>query len=163
LYDKTKFPIAAANGFGNKNPDLSPDDDRITSKPGALQFFQLAIPAPTPRPNIDFDNAAALRGDKRFEGKARCTQCHAEPLWTDAGWNLHSAAENVAIPDDAEAIWDKEYRDHLVASAAELMKAEFQPTAWQAFWGLTVEGKSGAESSRPSLQSAAQPRPQGIR
>jgi hypothetical protein len=98
LNDKTKFPIAAANGFGNKNPTLSPDDDRITSKLGALQFFQLAMPAPIPRPNIDFDNAAALRGDKLFEGKARCTQCHAEPLWTDAGWNLHSAAE-IGIDD----------------------------------------------------------------
>lgn len=93
LADKDKFPIAAANGFANKNPDLSPDDDRITSKLGALQFFQLAMPSPIPRPNIDFDNAAALRGDALFEGKARCNQCHVEPLWTDAGWNLHSPEE----------------------------------------------------------------------
>jgi hypothetical protein len=98
LNDASKFPIAAANGFGNKNPNLSPDDDKITSKLAALQFFQLAIPAPMPRPNIDFDNAAALRGDKLFEGKARCNQCHMEPLWTDAGWNLHSAAE-IGIDD----------------------------------------------------------------
>ncbi len=93
LNDKSKFPIAAANGFGNKNPNLSPDDDKITSKLAALQFFQLAIPAPIPRPNVDFDNAAALRGDKLFEGKARCNQCHVEPLWTDAGWNLHTPDE----------------------------------------------------------------------
>jgi hypothetical protein len=91
LNDKTKFPIAAANGFGNKNPDLSPDDDQITSKLAALQFFQLAIPAPKPRPGIDFDNAAAVRGDKLFEGKAKCNRCHVEPLWTEPGWNLHSA------------------------------------------------------------------------
>jgi RNA polymerase sigma-70 factor (ECF subfamily) len=25
------------------------------------------------------------------------------------------------------------------------MKTEFQPATWQAFWSLTVEGKSGAE------------------
>jgi RNA polymerase sigma-70 factor (ECF subfamily) len=53
--------------------------------------------------------------------------------------------DDVAVPGDAEALWEKEYRDHLVDRAAELMKAEFQPTTWQAFWGLTVEGKSGAE------------------
>ena len=53
--------------------------------------------------------------------------------------------EDVAVPPDAEALWDKEYRDHLVGRAAEVMKAEFQPTTWQAFWGLAVEGKSGAE------------------
>lgn len=98
LADKDKFPIAAANGFANKNPDLSPDDDRITRKLGALQFFQLAIPSPMPRPNIDFDNAAALRGDALFEGKARCNQCHIEPLWTEAGWNLH-APEEIGIDD----------------------------------------------------------------
>jgi hypothetical protein len=97
LADK-KFPIASANGFANKNPDLGPDDDRITRKLGALQFFQLAIPAPKPRPDIDFDNAATLRGDKLFEGKARCNQCHVEPLWTEPGWNLHTAAE-IGIDD----------------------------------------------------------------
>jgi RNA polymerase sigma-70 factor (ECF subfamily) len=53
--------------------------------------------------------------------------------------------EDVAVPPDAEALWDKEYRDYLVNRVAELMKAEFQPTTWQAFWSLTVEGKSGAE------------------
>ena len=42
LNDASKFPIAAANGFGNvrSNPDL------ITAKLPALQFYQLAIPAP---------------------------------------------------------------------------------------------------------------------
>jgi hypothetical protein len=98
LGDAKKFPIAAANGFGNKNPDLSPDDDQITSKLAALQFYQLAIPAPKPRPGIDFDNDAAVRGDQLFEGKARCNQCHVEPLWTEPGWNLHSADE-IGIDD----------------------------------------------------------------
>lgn len=98
LNDKTKFPIAAANGFGNKNPNLSPDDDRITGKLAALQFFQLAMPSPKPRPNVDFDNTAALRGDALFEGKARCNQCHIEPMWTDSGWNLHTP-EEIGIDD----------------------------------------------------------------
>ncbi len=98
LNDPTKFPIAAAAGFGNKNASLSPKDDRITKKLGALQFYQLAIPAPIPRPNIDFDNAAALRGDTLFVGKARCNQCHVKPLWTEPGRNLHKASE-IGIDD----------------------------------------------------------------
>jgi RNA polymerase sigma-70 factor (ECF subfamily) len=53
--------------------------------------------------------------------------------------------DDVAVSDDAEALWEKEYRDHLVGRAAEVMKAEFQPATWQAFWSLVVEGKSGAE------------------
>jgi RNA polymerase sigma-70 factor (ECF subfamily) len=53
--------------------------------------------------------------------------------------------EDVATPDDAEALWEKEYRDYLVGRAAEVMKTEFQPATWQAFWSLAVEGKPGAE------------------
>jgi RNA polymerase sigma-70 factor (ECF subfamily) len=53
--------------------------------------------------------------------------------------------EDVAVPDDAKELWEKEYSEHLVARAAEVMKVEFQPATWQAFWSLAVEGKSGTE------------------
>jgi hypothetical protein len=96
LKSADKFPIAAKAGFGNVRSDS--DDDKITSKLAALQFFQLAIPSPKPRPDVDFDNAAAARGDKLFEGKAKCNTCHVEPLWTEPGWNLHSPAE-IGIDD----------------------------------------------------------------
>src|SRR5262249_47687806 len=91
LKDASKFPVAAKNGFDNLRVD--PDSDRITKKLGALQFFQLAIPSPKPKPDVDFNTAAAVRGDKLFEGKARCNTCHVEPLWTEPGWNLHLPAE----------------------------------------------------------------------
>lgn len=91
LNNAAQFPIAAAHGFGDL-PHISPDDDRITSKLQALQFYQLAIPAPQP-PAGSFDPAAASRGDELFSGKAKCNNCHVEPLWTDPGWNLHLPAE----------------------------------------------------------------------
>jgi hypothetical protein len=78
LNDATQFPIAAAHGFGDP-PHISPDDDQITSKLQALQFYQLAIPAPQP-PEGSFDQAAADRGDELFSGKAKCNSCHVEPL-----------------------------------------------------------------------------------
>jgi len=109
LNDASQFPIAAANGFGNLNPNLSPDDDRITSKLGALQFYQLAIPAPAP-PDGSFDPTAAARGDVLFSGKAKCNSCHVEPLWTEPGWNLHTAAE-IGIDDfQANRAPDRRYR-----------------------------------------------------
>jgi cytochrome c peroxidase len=37
--------------------------------------------------------AAAERGDELFSGKAKCNDCHVEPLWTEPGWNLHTPAE----------------------------------------------------------------------
>ncbi|PWT87633.1 MAG: hypothetical protein C5B54_12030 [Acidobacteria bacterium] len=91
LDDAQKFPIAASHSFGHIQID--PDSDRITSKLGALQFYQLAIPAPKPKEGVDFDKDAAERGDQIFGGKAKCGTCHVEPLWTEPGWNLHKPSE----------------------------------------------------------------------
>ena len=93
LNDSSRFPIAAANGFADFNKDLSPDDDRVTSKLPALHFYELALPAPKPIPGRDFDPAAAKRGDELFSGKAQCNTCHVDPLWTEPGWNLHTPQE----------------------------------------------------------------------
>ncbi|HKX00088.1 MAG TPA: hypothetical protein VJN43_20270 [Bryobacteraceae bacterium] len=96
LNNAAQFPIAAAHGFGDlklsNGQYISPDDDQITSKLQALQFYQLALPSPQP-PAGSFDAAAASRGDELFSGKAKCNNCHVEPLWTDSGWNLHMPAE----------------------------------------------------------------------
>jgi hypothetical protein len=109
LKDGVRFPIAAANGFDNVNPDLSPDDDRITPKLADLHLYQLAIPAPKP-PEGSFDKDAAERGDALFTGKARCNSCHVEPLWTEPGWNMHTADE-IGIDDfQANRAPDQRYR-----------------------------------------------------
>jgi hypothetical protein len=108
LNDATQFPIAAANGFGDL-PHISPDDDLITSKLQALQFYQLAIAAPQPPPG-SFDPAAAARGDELFSGKANCNACHVEPLWTDPGWNLHTPAEICIDSFQADRAPDHRYR-----------------------------------------------------
>jgi hypothetical protein len=86
-----QFPIAAQAGLGHVSID--PDQDQVTSKLPALQFYQLALPAVKPRPGIDFNPYAAERGDELFSGKANCNSCHREPLWTEPGWNQHSADE----------------------------------------------------------------------
>jgi hypothetical protein len=105
LDDAAQFPIAAANGFGH----VRNDPDLITPKLAPLHFYQLAIPAPSPPPG-SFDAAAAERGDALFEGKARCSTCHVEPLWTEPGWNLHTA-EEIGIDDfQASRAPDKRYR-----------------------------------------------------
>jgi hypothetical protein len=105
LNDAAKFPIAAANGFGNvrNTPDL------ITPKLAALHIYQLAIPAPAP-PDGSFDTAAAARGQAIFSGKAQCATCHVPPLFTEPGWNMHTAAE-IGIDDfQAKRSPDERYR-----------------------------------------------------
>jgi cytochrome c5 len=90
LDDTKKYPIAATARLGHISVD--PDSDMVTSKLPALHYYQLSLPAPTPKPGIDFDVAAAARGDALFSGKANCNSCHHEPLWTEPGWNDHTPA-----------------------------------------------------------------------
>jgi RNA polymerase sigma-70 factor (ECF subfamily) len=52
--------------------------------------------------------------------------------------------EDVAVPDPARAVWETEYRQHVLRQALALIKAEFQEPTWKAFWGLVVEGKPAA-------------------
>jgi hypothetical protein len=73
------------------------DPDLITGKLGALEFYQLALDAPAPPPG-SFDAAAAARGQAVFSGAGKCATCHVPPLYTDAGWNMHTAAE-IGIDD----------------------------------------------------------------
>ncbi|HSE40294.1 MAG TPA: hypothetical protein VLH08_05965 [Acidobacteriota bacterium] len=105
LKDAKQFPVAAKAGFDNlrSNPDL------VTSKLAALHFYQLAIPAPK-APQGSFDNAASARGEKLFNNRAKCGTCHVSPIFTEPGWNMHTA-EEIGIDDfQANRSPDKHYR-----------------------------------------------------
>jgi hypothetical protein len=105
LDDASQFPIAAANGFGN----IRNTPDRVTPKLAALHLFQLALPVPEPPPG-SFDPIAAERGDELFEGKARCAECHVEPLFTEPGWNMHTGAEIGIDSFQSDRAPDRRYR-----------------------------------------------------
>lgn len=93
LDDAAKYPVAAKARSGN----VRAEEDLVTSKLAALQFYQLAIPAPTP-PEGSFDAAAASRGAAVFTGDGKCATCHVPPLYTEPGWNMHTPAE-IGIDD----------------------------------------------------------------
>ena len=120
LDDPIKYPVAARAGFGNKRSE----NDMVTAKLGALQFYQLAMPAPTP-PEGSFDRAAATRGETIFKGKANCTQCHVPPLFTEPGWNTHKASE-IGIDDfHASRAPDNSYRTTPLRGLFSHMKRGF--------------------------------------
>jgi hypothetical protein len=104
LDNAQQYPIAAAAGFG----DIRSAVDRITPRLGALHFYQLAIPAPTPPPG-SFNPAAAARGATVFNA-AGCTRCHVPPLYTEPGYNTHTAAEIGIDSFQADRSPDKRYR-----------------------------------------------------
>jgi hypothetical protein len=105
LDDAARFPIAAANHFGHvqNSPDL------ITAKLPALHLYQLSIPAPAP-PSSSFDHTAADRGRELFSGKARCSTCHSDPIFTEPGWNMHKASEVCVDDFQANRAPDHAYR-----------------------------------------------------
>lgn len=105
LMDATQYPVSAKAGFGNKRSKT----DMVTEKLAALQFYQLAIPAPTP-PDGSFNKEAAARGESIFKGSAKCSTCHVPPLFTEPGNNTHKASD-IGIDDfQANRSPDKTYR-----------------------------------------------------
>jgi hypothetical protein len=105
LDDAARFPVAARAGFGH----VRSDPDLITSKLPALQFYQLSIPAPVPS-HDSFDATAAEVGKAVFNGAGQCSTCHVPPLFTEPGWNMHTAAE-IGIDDfQANRGPDQRYR-----------------------------------------------------
>jgi hypothetical protein len=93
LITEKQFPVGAKAHY-NQVRDA---DDQITSKLAALQFYQLAIPAPKP-PEGSYDIGQAERGKALFAGKAHCASCHVPPLYTEPGSSLHTP-EEIGIDD----------------------------------------------------------------
>ena len=88
LDNAKQYPVAAKAGWGRKrdNPDL------ITAKLPALHFYQLAMPTPK-APQGSYNAEAARRGETVFNSTARCATCHVPPIFTEPGYNLHTAQE----------------------------------------------------------------------
>jgi hypothetical protein len=104
--DPQKYPVAAKSGNWNvrNSPDL------VSSKLGALHFYQLALPAPTP-PKGSFDAAAAKRGEVIFNSdKARCAGCHVPPTYSEPGFNMHQPSEICTDSFQADRSPDGMYR-----------------------------------------------------
>jgi hypothetical protein len=93
LDDASRFPVAARAGSGR----VRAEEDLITPLLPALHFYQLSLQAPRPPPG-SFNRTMASRGETLFNGKARCSGCHVPPLYTEPGWNMHTAAE-IGIDD----------------------------------------------------------------
>ena len=94
LMNAEQYPIAAKMKFGNKRHTM---EDKVSDKLAALQFYQLAIPAPKP-PKGSYNEEAATRGEMVFNAKGQCATCHVPPLFTEPGWNTHTP-EEIGIDD----------------------------------------------------------------
>ena len=151
LEDPIQFPVAARAGFAN----VRNDPDLITSKLPALQFYQLSIPAPRPAHGT-FDANAAKRGKAVFNGAGRCATCHVPPIFTEPGWNMHTAAE-IGIDDfQSTRSPDRRYRTTPLAGLFTRQKGGFYhdgrfPTLravvdhYDRFFGLNLSEQAKAD------------------
>jgi hypothetical protein len=105
LDDAKRYPVAAKARSGH----VVATEDQVTAKLAALQFYQLAIPAPIP-PTGSFDVAAAARGQTIFLGAGKCATCHVPPLYTEPGYNMHAPADVGVDAFQSSRSPDKGYR-----------------------------------------------------
>jgi hypothetical protein len=100
LDNAKRFPVAAAARFGHTHPYVGEGvlpvpaqstglRDHTTEALRALDFYQHALPPPTP-PKRSFNAAAAKRGKRVFDGPGRCAGCHMGSLGTAPGYNAVS-------------------------------------------------------------------------
>lgn len=64
--------------------------------------------------------------------------------------------ESLPSRDDErpDADWEREYQKRLTDRAMEIVKSEFQPATWEAFWGTAVDGKAAGEVGATLKMSA---------
>jgi len=105
LNDAAKFPVAARAGFAH----VQTDNDQVTPKLADLHRYQLSLAAPRPNPG-SLNRSAVARGRVFFSGQAKCASCHVPTIYTEPGWNMHTAQE-IGIDDfQASRSPDDRYR-----------------------------------------------------
>jgi RNA polymerase sigma-70 factor (ECF subfamily) len=53
--------------------------------------------------------------------------------------------DRLAEPDGLPAFVEADYRRYIVGRAVQVMRADFEPATWRAFWEQVVEGRTGAD------------------
>ena len=72
---------------------------------------------------------------------------------TEAYLMLNEIAQPANNGDSVE--WDAEYQRQIFHYAATVVKQDFTPSTWQAFWQTAVEGRSGKELAEELQMSVA--------
>ena len=106
-------------------PDAEPDDDRITPKLRRLHFYQLALPRPFRLSSIRHLRRRRSAATNSSAERRKCNNCHVEPLWTEPGWNMHTAAEVCVDDFQANRAPDKRYRTAPLAGLFAHQKGGF--------------------------------------
>jgi DNA-directed RNA polymerase specialized sigma24 family protein len=59
-----------------------------------------------------------------------------------------TSGQPAQIPATADSLWEGEYLPALLGVAIQVLQGDFPASQWQAFWAVTVEGKSAVDVAR---------------
>jgi len=115
--------------------------DLVTPKLAALLDYQLRLRVPEP-PAGSFDERAAQRGKRLFNGEAGCVSCHRSPDFTDV---LAGPMRNVPfLHDPAEVGMDPTY-------AQRSATGKYRTTPLRALWQHAPYFHDGSAPDLPSV------------
>ena len=92
------MPRASRSPRARRFGHVRADEDLITPTIARAAALPARACRRRPPPRGSYDRSAAKRGETLFNGKANCGGCHVPPLFTEPGWNMHTAAE-IGIDD----------------------------------------------------------------
>lgn len=127
-----------------RNAGLSPDD---VDDAGQEVFRTVAVKLETFEPGRKSSGAfrSWLWGITRLEILKHFRARRHQPVGeggTDNNLNMQRLASNAEEPEAMEGVPPQQL---LLRSAIEILKSEFDPRTWQAFWDLAVKGRPARE------------------
>lgn len=122
--------------YWSRKAGLQPDDAADLVQEVLLLLLH-KLPEFNYRPGSSF--RAWLRTVTLNKWRDRCK------VRTEANQLAHASDAEPVVPDPLGLLEEREYQQHLVGRALELMQKDFQPATWKACWELAVNGRPAAE------------------
>ncbi len=98
-------------------------------------------------PDFHYDPHKSFRAWPAHGDAEQVARTTAAPVGAPASGD-HPQLEERESPDHAEVFAEAEYRRYLTGRALELMREQFEPATWKAFWACVAQERPVAEVAR---------------
>jgi RNA polymerase sigma-70 factor (ECF subfamily) len=106
-------------------------------------FAQLLVKLP----QFQYDTGGSFRAWLKTVTLNKCRERSRDRQQLPVGGSS-PAVNDIAAESELEALWESEYREHLVSQALKIMQAEFEPATWRACWLYVVESRPVSDVAR---------------
>jgi RNA polymerase sigma-70 factor (ECF subfamily) len=106
-------------------------------------------------PRLEYDAARSFRAWLKTVTINKCRERQRRRVLAAGQGGPEEPLAALPAESDLESFWEREYRQHLVRRALEIMQTEFEDKTWRACWEHTVSGKTAAEVAQELGMSEA--------